>query len=296
MAERTRLSEVTNSAEGQAPSRDDPAAADRAAIERRREEFVAAFNREDLAAMEGYATADTVSMAPNRPATRGIEAQRAVWSAGFAAAKSLFFIFPDELEVLGEIAIDRHRWVLDSMPKRGGRPVHDEGKALWIWRRQKDAEWKVARSIWNSDLSHAAFVPSLGDEISDDLAAINRLLDLFVGTVNAGDPEGWGAIMTDDFIFSVPDAPRFIGRDVAVAAAKQAFFAPFNLRLASRFEDVQIFGTQAFAHGVFVMDMMPKAGGDMITRPGKFTNFFRKEADGTWKFHLVTFSYDQPTA
>jgi uncharacterized protein (TIGR02246 family) len=269
---------------------------DRETIERLRDEFVVAFNHEDTAAMGQYATADTVSMAPNRAAIRGLDAQRTVWNQGFAAAKSLLFLFPGELELLGDVAIDRHRWVLDSMPKRGGRPVHDEGKAIWIWRRQTDGSWKVARSIWNSDLSRAAFVPGLGDEISDELAAINRLLDAFVGTVNAGDADAWGAIMIDDFIFSVPDAPRFIGREVAVAAAKAAFFDPFTLRLASRFEDVQIFGNQAFAHGVFIMDMMPKAGGDMITAPGKFTNFFRKEGDGSWRFQLVNFSYDQPTA
>jgi hypothetical protein len=39
------------------------------------------------------------------------------------------------------------------------------------------------------------------------------------------------------------------------------FFDPFNLKLASRFEDVQIFGAQGFAHGVSTMEMSPKAGG-----------------------------------
>ena len=262
-------------------------------IEQRRTEFVAAFNREDIDSMERYATADTVSMAPNRPAIRGIEAQRAFWRDGFAAAKSLFFILPEELEVMGDLAIDRHRWVLDSMPRRGGRPVHDEGKGIWIWRRG-DEGWKIARSIWNSDLSHAGFLSSLGDELSEDLAALNRLLDGFVQAVNAGDANAWANLMTDDFIFSVPDAPRFIGKDAAVAAATAAFFDPFALHLANKFEDVQIFGSQAFAHGIFTLEMIPKTGGKMISAPGKFTNFFRKQSDGAWKFALVIFSYDQP--
>ena len=100
--------------------------------------------------------------------------------------------------------------------------------------------------------------------------------------------------MTDDFIFSVPDAPRFIGRETAVAAAKAAFFDPFSLRLANKFEDVQIFGSQAFAHGIFTMDMLPKNGGNIISAPGKFSNFFRKQSDGAWKFAMVFFSYDHP--
>lgn len=268
---------------------------DREVIEQRRAEFIAAFNREDVATMEQYASSDTINMGPNRPAIRGLEAQRALWSEGFVAAKSLFFIFPEELEIMGDLAIDRHRWVLDSMPRRGGRPVHDEGKGIWIWRRQADGSWRVARAIWNSDLSHAGFLSSLGGELSEDLAAINRLLDRFVGAVNAGDGNAWAELMTDDFIFSVPDAPRFIGRETAVAAAKAAFFDPFTLRIASKFEDVQIFGPQGFAHGIFTMDMLPKAGGKMISAPGKFTNFLRKQSDGSWKYAMVTFSYDQPT-
>lgn len=268
---------------------------DRQIIEQRRAEYVEAFNRENIAAMEQYIADDIISMAPNRPATRGIEAERAAWNEGFAAAKSMLFILPEELELIGDFAIDRHRWVLDSMRRRGGRAVHDEGKCIWIWRRHADSNWKVARAIWNSDLSQVGFTFSLGGDPSDDLAAIDRLLDQFVQATNDGDSNAWADLMTDDFIFSVPDAPRFVGKQAAVAAAKAAFFDPFVLRLASKFEDVQIFGSQAFAHGIFSLCMLPRSGAKMISAPGKFTNFFRKQSNGSWKFALVIFSYDQPS-
>jgi uncharacterized protein (TIGR02246 family) len=265
---------------------------DRDIIEKRRAEYVAAFNREDIPAMAGFAAPDVVGMAPNRTAIRGLDSHRQFWRDGFAAAKSLFFVFPEDLEVAGEIAIDTHRWVLDSMPKRGGRPIHDEGKGIWIWRRQTDGTWKVARGIWNSDLSRAGFQSGSNAELSEDLAALNRLLDDFVATVNAGDAYGWGQLMTDDIIFAVPDAPRFVGREAAVAAAKAGFFDPFTLKLANKFEDVQVFGGQAFAHGIFTLDMIPKGGGKPISLPGKFTNFFRKQRDDSWRYALVIFSYD----
>jgi uncharacterized protein (TIGR02246 family) len=268
---------------------------DRQIIEQRRMEYVEAFNRENIAAMEQYIADDIISMPPNRPATRGIEAERAAWNQGFAAATSRLFILPEELQVIGDLAIERHRWVLDSMRKRGGSPVHDEGKCIWIWHRQADANWKVARAIWNSDLSHSGFTFSLEGDPPDDLAAINRLLDDFVQAVNDGDPNAWADLMTDDFIFSVPNAPRFIGKEAAVAAAKAAFFDPFVLRLASKFEQVQIFGSQAFAHGIFSLGMLPRSGGKMISAPGKFTNFFRRQSTGSWKFTMVIFNYDQPT-
>ena len=129
---------------------------DRELIEQQRADYVDAFNREDIATMMGCVTPDIDGMAPGRPAIRGLEAQALFWREGFAAARSLLFALPEDLELLGEVAIERHHWVLDSIPKRGGRPVHDEGKGLWVWRRQKDGRWKIARAIWNSDLSEPA--------------------------------------------------------------------------------------------------------------------------------------------
>ena len=125
---------------------------------------------------------------------------------------------------MGDVAVDRHRWVLDSLTKRDGRPVHDEGKGLWIWRRQVDGGWKIVRSIWNSDLPRGSFFPCSGVELSEDLAAINQLLDDLVGEVNACDLQAWGELMAEDVIFAVPDWPQFVGKQAAVSAAKAGFF------------------------------------------------------------------------
>ena len=266
---------------------------DRETIEQQRADYVDAFNREDIAAMMKYAAPEIDAMAPSRPAIFGIDAQAQFWRDGFKNAKSLLFLFPGDLEITGNVAIDRHRWVLDSMPKRGGRPTHDEGKGIWIWRRHTGGNWKIARSIWNSDLSQAAFLSNSDIELSSDLAAIDRLLEDFVSAVNAGDPHAWGELMTEDFIFAVPGAPQFIGKATAVAAANAAFFEPFVLRLASKYDDVQIFGTSAFAHAQFVLSRLPKSGGATVTIPGKCTSFLRRQDNG-WKHALIIFSYDQP--
>jgi len=158
-----------------------------------------------------------------------------------------------------------------------------KARGIWIWRRGGDGNWKVARAIGTAILRAPASSPARAPRSSDDFAAINKLLDHFVGAVNAGDVEAWGDLMTEDTIFAVPDAPRFIGRENAVAAAKAGFFDSLQPQARVRFEDVQLFGTQGFAHGVFTMDLMPKAGGKGLSLPGKFTNFFRKENDGSWE-------------
>jgi ketosteroid isomerase-like protein len=67
--------------------------------------------------------------------------------------------------------------------------------------------------------------------------------------------------MTEEFIFAVPDLPQFVGRKAA-AVAKAGFFDPFILGLASKYEDVQIFGAHTFAHAVFVLTRTPKVGQD----------------------------------
>jgi ketosteroid isomerase-like protein len=266
---------------------------DRETIQHKRADYVDAFNREDIASMMQFAAPDIDAMAPGRPAIHGIDAQAQFWRDGFRAAKSLLFLFPGDLEITGDVAIDRHRWVLDSMPKRGGRPVHDEGKAIWIWRRHSHGSWKIARSIWNSDLSRPAFLSGSG-ELSSDLVAINKLLDDFVSAVNAGDSHAWGELMTEDFIFAVSGAPQFVGKASAMAAAKAGLFSHFNLRLASAYEDVQIFDASALSHALFVLSRTPKSGGATVTIPGKCTSFLRKQ-DGGWKHALIIFSYDQPT-
>jgi ketosteroid isomerase-like protein len=233
---------------------------DRDIIERQRGEYVAAFNRQDIRTMTGHVAADIDAMGPGRPAICGIDAQIRFWHEGFAAARSLLFVLPDDLVLMGDVAVDRHRWVLDSLTTRDGRPVHDEGKGIWIWRRQVDGGWKIARLIWNSDLPRASFVSGSGVELSEDLVAINQLLDDFVGAVNAGDPQAWGELITEDVIFAVPDLPQFVGKQAAVSAVKAGFFDPFVLRLASKCEDVQNFGTHAFAHAAFVLDRTLRAG------------------------------------
>jgi len=124
-------------------------------IARRRAEFVAAFNREDITVMSDILSDDHIGMPPNRPALNGIDDCRAFWRAGFAAAESRFSTTAESLEVVGDLAVDRFRWSVDSAPRNGGEPIHDEGKNIWIWRRQPDGAWKLAQAIWNSEPAQA---------------------------------------------------------------------------------------------------------------------------------------------
>lgn len=128
---------------------------DRDTISRLRSEFVKAFNEENIEALSALVPDDHVGMPPNRPAIKGKDATQRFWREGFALASSRVAILPEELVVAGDVAIDQFHWTMDSTPRPAGATVHDEGKCLWIWRRQPSGEWKVARAIWNSDLATA---------------------------------------------------------------------------------------------------------------------------------------------
>jgi len=138
------------------------AAAERAAISTRRAEFVDAFNREDVQRMAALLTDDHVGMPPNRPPVHGARASIEYWREGIAAATSRFEVRPQDVNIAGDVAVDRFDWTVDSTPRTGGAPFRDEGKCVWTWRRESDGTWKVASAIWNSDLAAAGLWSGAG--------------------------------------------------------------------------------------------------------------------------------------
>ncbi|HXD17780.1 MAG TPA: nuclear transport factor 2 family protein [Vicinamibacterales bacterium] len=137
-------------------------ATDHAAIASRRGEFVDAFNAADVQRMAALLTDDHIGMPPNRPALRGARASIEFWREGMAAATSRFTVLPQDLTVDGDVAVDRFDWAIDSTPRGGGAPIRDEGKCVWIWRRESDGAWKVASAVWNSDLATAGLWSGAG--------------------------------------------------------------------------------------------------------------------------------------
>ena len=121
-------------------------------IARRGAEFIAALNRQDIPVLSAMRAEDCIDIPPNRPPIRGLSAIQAFWREGFAQVETRFTGFPDQLEISGDIAVDRFRWTAESAPLSGGPAAHDEGICVWVWRREKDGAWKIAQAIWNSDL------------------------------------------------------------------------------------------------------------------------------------------------
>lgn len=124
---------------------------DSEAIRKQINGLVDAFNRADAEARVAFLTEDAVGMPPNQPPVVGKEAVRVWWMEGFRVAASRLGLSSQELNVLGDWAIGRYTWTMETRRAAGGAMATDNGKGFWVWRRQADGSWKNALSIWNSD-------------------------------------------------------------------------------------------------------------------------------------------------
>ena len=54
------------------------------------------------------------------------------------------------VDVAGDYAIETGSYELTFTPK-GGKPMHDKGNYLMVWKNQSDGSWKIYRDINYSD-------------------------------------------------------------------------------------------------------------------------------------------------
>lgn len=130
------------------PKRD--AAADTAAIKALGDQYIAAVNSGDAAAVTATFTDDGIGMPPNQAAREGKQAIQANYEAMFKAYTVKFAPTPLETQVAGDWAYGRGNYTWTATPK-SGKPLEDSGKYLNILKRQSDGSWKVYRLISNSN-------------------------------------------------------------------------------------------------------------------------------------------------
>ena len=189
-------------------------------IARRRAEFVAALNRQDISLLSDIRAQNSIDMPPNRPAIRGLNAIQAYWREGFAQTETRFTVFPEQLEIDGATAVDRFRWSAESAPLSGGDVVHDEGISVWTWRRQEDGAWKLALAIWNSDLAQgqtvwtgAGTAASVGSTLAaDDREILKTMIeDEWTAACLARDWDKTLAMCAEDIVYMPADLPALRG-------------------------------------------------------------------------------------
>ena len=130
------------------PKRD--VAADRKAIKALGDQYVAAWNSNDAAALAATYADDAVMMNPNQASVEGKQAIRAAYEARFKESALKAAVTLLETQVAGDWAYDRGNVTINVTP-RSGKPMEESVKYVFIYKRQPDGSWKVYRDISNSN-------------------------------------------------------------------------------------------------------------------------------------------------
>jgi tRNA-Thr(GGU) m(6)t(6)A37 methyltransferase TsaA len=116
-----------------------------------RDRIMAAENTGDPAVFEELLAEDAVIQAPGMPAIEGREAclhfVREVLAGLHGLYERQVLCESAELLVQGDVAIDRGRFSQTLSPRDGAHPSEEEGHYLWMYRRQPDGAWRLARII-----------------------------------------------------------------------------------------------------------------------------------------------------
>ena len=126
--------------------------ADRAALNKLREDFITAFNSADALRIAATYGEDAVLMPQNQEPVMGRTAIETYYKGLHEQVNAKISLTSQEITMIGEdSAFDRGTYVLSITPKKaGGTAMEDAGKYLVILQRQPDGTWKVARDIDNS--------------------------------------------------------------------------------------------------------------------------------------------------
>jgi ketosteroid isomerase-like protein len=128
--------------------------ADVEAINKLREQEMAAFSAAEVNTLLNLVTNDVVVMPPNEPTLAGKDALRS-WAENlykqFTVKGKYTASNPSNIVLAGDWAFERLAFTLTMTPVAGGEPIQEIGKGIHIYRRQADGSWKIAQDIWNTD-------------------------------------------------------------------------------------------------------------------------------------------------
>ena len=114
-------------------------------------ELEAAVNSSNVARVLSLWSEDGVMMPPYHPAVQGRAAIERYFTERFAIMRYQFSVSSTEIQLAGDIALERVAYSVVARPVSSGDIVEVQGKGLHVYRRQSDRSWKLAIDIWNSD-------------------------------------------------------------------------------------------------------------------------------------------------
>lgn len=127
-----------------------------------------------------------------------------------------------------------------------------------------------------------------------DRAAIEAIRAAEQAAAEAGDVEGFVALMASDMMVMAPNAPAVSG----IEASRQwveDFMGAFTVSFSEyNSDDVVVSGDIAIERISGVWTVTPKAGGEPVTEWVKGVHIYRRQADGSWKMTHDLWNSDDP--
>ena len=114
--------------------------------------WLKAFSTHDGNKAAAFVAADGSVFAPNAPAATGTAAVAKLF-AGYFAMKDLKLTWAPTAVIAassGDLGFSSGTYDMTFTDK--GKPVHDKGKYVTVWKKQADGSWKAVRDIFNSDM------------------------------------------------------------------------------------------------------------------------------------------------
>ncbi len=122
-------------------------AQDKATIDKLNEQFAAAFNKGDSAAVAAMYTEDAVLLPPGADMVKGRENIRAFWAKMAEQVQDVKLTTMDVKPLGPEAAREIGTF---SLKTKGAQPEEVSGKYVVVWQKA-GSDWKLATDIWNSN-------------------------------------------------------------------------------------------------------------------------------------------------
>lgn len=128
--------------------------ADIAAIEEVLNQYAVSSNAGDFELWLSLHADDVVKMPPDAPAIFGKEDLRAYFKPAFDNFNTSCVLYPEEVQVDGDLGFARGTYSILITPKAGGETISvmPDGKYLTICKRQADGSWKISHDCYNSNV------------------------------------------------------------------------------------------------------------------------------------------------
>ena len=128
---------------------------------------------------------------------------------------------------------------------------------------------------------------------SIDEAGIDRLRNVHVAALNAGDADAWAASFTDDGVQMPPHFGANVGK-TPIRGWGKSVLNLFACRFSLSVEEVRVAADWAFERGRYGITLAPRAGGEPMDDSGKYITVYQRQSDGSWKIARDIWNSDQP--